>query len=628
MAMTVAFAPFSVSAAEKEKIRRGPATVSRRLRAPPARGRRAAAADHPDDAGGTAALRHAAAAASVGRAGAAVGGLAAARQPPTGTHGRRRPRARPAARPSPAAAAAARAAASASATVTGRVDARNGALKDAYVYVDMAKGSSARGHTLEIKQKDKQFSPQTAVVQTGTNVVFPNMDSVFHNVFSTSGRNSFDLGSYRSGDTPRSVVLTTPGVVEVFCNIHSKMNANILVVPGPLYAKVGADGSYRIDNVPVGARRIVAWSPNAKPAQQKIEVAASGGQANFTLDVEAGEGAHEQAGAALRLLQRIVVTDDRALHRPITMTPGRTTASLICAVAALGAAAGAVIARRAQGTAAAAAVQRNQNEAAGVLDATQKALDGLERGLEIEVKNAAVDPAAEVGPRRRRRRRHDPGPVRERGLVGAVPRAGRRAGHGGTHAGGADGQGRSSGCRSPTSRCWNARRRRASRRGCWSATRAIVAAVVPVGGGRRGDSTYLMLAMPLEAQDLQRATGVAGHDLRRPARRLGRGQRPPADGPVGAGRQGGGRARARSGGDVARARRAGGAEAVALGAASIHGGAGARTRSRCCSASSRCCWAWWRSSSAAAARRSAQQTEQPGSRRRAGRASRFSARRG
>ena len=106
-----------------------------------------------------------------------------------------------------------------SATVSGHVDVRNGSLKDAYVYIDMPKGSG-RGHTMEIKQKDKQFWPQTSVVQKGTNVVFPNMDTVFHNVFSTSGRNSFDLGSYRSGDTPRSVVLTTPGVVEVFCNIH------------------------------------------------------------------------------------------------------------------------------------------------------------------------------------------------------------------------------------------------------------------------------------------------------------------------------------------------------------------------------------------------------------------------
>src|SRR5438552_10624104 len=71
------------------------------------------------------------------------------------------------------------------------------------------------------------------------------------------------------------------------------------------------------------------------------------------------------------------------------MTPARKTASLLCAVAAVAAAAGAIAARRAHSGAAAAAAQKNQAETAGVLEATQTALEGLERGLEIEVKNAA-----------------------------------------------------------------------------------------------------------------------------------------------------------------------------------------------------------------------------------------------
>ena len=174
------------------------------------------------------------------------------------------------------------------ATVTGRVQARSGALKDTWVYVDLVRGSPAHGKTLEIKQKDKQFSPRAAVVLRGTNVVFPNLDPVYHNVFSTSDRNSFDLGAYRAGETPRSVVLSTPGVVDVFCNIHSRMTASILVTPSPLYAKVNADGTFKIENVPTGVRKLVAWSPGSKPAQEKVEVGASGGQANFVLDEEAG----------------------------------------------------------------------------------------------------------------------------------------------------------------------------------------------------------------------------------------------------------------------------------------------------------------------------------------------------
>ncbi|HXJ20356.1 MAG TPA: hypothetical protein VMT03_08990 [Polyangia bacterium] len=175
--------------------------------------------------------------------------------------------------------------------VTGRVQARSGSLKDTWVYVDLVRGSPAHGKTLEIKQKDKQFSPRAAVVLRGTNVVFPNFDPVYHNVFSTSGRNSFDLGAYRAGETPRSVVLSTPGVVDVFCNIHSRMSASILVAPSSLFAKVGADGTFKIENVPVGARKVVAWSPGSKPAQEKVEVGASGGQVNFVLDEE-GTTAH------------------------------------------------------------------------------------------------------------------------------------------------------------------------------------------------------------------------------------------------------------------------------------------------------------------------------------------------
>jgi plastocyanin len=168
--------------------------------------------------------------------------------------------------------------------VTGHVAARSGKLKDTYVYLDQIRGPSAHGRTLEIKQKDKQFSPQVAVVLRGTNVIFPNLDPFYHNVFSTSGRNSFDLGAYRAGETPRAVVLSVPGVVEVYCNIHARMNATVLVVPSAIYTKVGADGSFRLENVPAGSRKLVAWSPSAKPTQQRVEVTAAGGQASFTLD--------------------------------------------------------------------------------------------------------------------------------------------------------------------------------------------------------------------------------------------------------------------------------------------------------------------------------------------------------
>lgn len=167
--------------------------------------------------------------------------------------------------------------------IEGKVAMPGGDVDDVYVYVDGLRGPPARGKTIEIKQQDRQFSPRHAVVQAGTTATFPNMDSVFHNVFSTSPRNSFDLGTYRAGDKVKSVTLTSPGVVDVFCNMHQRMSASILVLPNAMFAKVRPDGTFRIEGVPVGARKLVAWSPRAKPAQQKVDLSPAGAQVSFAL---------------------------------------------------------------------------------------------------------------------------------------------------------------------------------------------------------------------------------------------------------------------------------------------------------------------------------------------------------
>jgi plastocyanin len=170
------------------------------------------------------------------------------------------------------------------ATVTGRVRTNNGQpVGEAYVYVDGLR-SSARGHTVEIKQRDKQFAPRVVVVPLGTKLVFPNQDTVIHNVFSTAPGNSFDLGSVKGGETSPPVVLLKPGPVEIYCNIHSKMRADVLVVPNSHWTRVGADGSFSLSGVPVGTRRIVLWSPTLKPVSQQVDVTAKGGTVSFASD--------------------------------------------------------------------------------------------------------------------------------------------------------------------------------------------------------------------------------------------------------------------------------------------------------------------------------------------------------
>ena len=183
-------------------------------------------------------------------------------------------------------------------SVTGTVKVAGGEGGPVYVYVRNVSGAPAKGHTLEIKQEGKQFIPGHAVVQTGTTITFPNLDGIFHNVFSNSSGNAFDLGTYRSGDTPRTVTMTRPGVVDVQCNIHEQMRARVLVVPSGHFTRVRPDGSFRLDGVPAGRRKLVAWGPNLKPAQHTVDVVTGGVHANFALQVSEAKVLPNKIGQA------------------------------------------------------------------------------------------------------------------------------------------------------------------------------------------------------------------------------------------------------------------------------------------------------------------------------------------
>ena len=173
------------------------------------------------------------------------------------------------------------------ATISGRVRASGPVPGDVYVYVEGLRGSPARNHTVEIKQHDKQFAPRVVVVPVGTRLVFPNQDSVIHNVFSAAPGNAFDLGSIKGGTSTTPVVLLKPGAIEIFCNIHSKMRADVLVVGNPHWTKVAPDGSFQIPGVPVGTRKLALWSPTLKPVRQQVELTASGASVTFLSDVAA-----------------------------------------------------------------------------------------------------------------------------------------------------------------------------------------------------------------------------------------------------------------------------------------------------------------------------------------------------
>ena len=108
-------------------------------------------------------------------------------------------------------------------------------------------------------QRNETFVPHLLAITTGTTVDFPNSDRIYHNVFSLSKTKTFDLGRYAAGHS-QAIRFDRPGIVRVFCDIHSHMNAFILVFNHRFFDVTDADGRYHIDNIPPGTYNVIAWN--------------------------------------------------------------------------------------------------------------------------------------------------------------------------------------------------------------------------------------------------------------------------------------------------------------------------------------------------------------------------------
>jgi plastocyanin len=147
------------------------------------------------------------------------------------------------------------------------------------------KGSAARP-TAIMDQQGHQFVPHMLVVQTGTEVTFPNSDNVSHHVYSFSPTKPFELPLYK-GDVYPPVTFDAAGIVVVGCNIHDSMLGYIRVVDTPHFAVTNAQGVALIAGVPSGDFVVEAWTPrvraNELPAAQHVAVGTGAAAAEFRI---------------------------------------------------------------------------------------------------------------------------------------------------------------------------------------------------------------------------------------------------------------------------------------------------------------------------------------------------------
>jgi plastocyanin len=138
-------------------------------------------------------------------------------------------------------------------------------------FTDVPSPPDLKSMHAEIAQKDEQFTPHVVAVTAGSRVDFPNRDLFFHNVFSLSRGAIFDLGKFPSGMT-KSRPFPKPGIVKVYCHLHSQMSAVVRVFDHPWFTIPGEDGSFSIDGVPPGDFTLVAWHERIGERRERVTI--------------------------------------------------------------------------------------------------------------------------------------------------------------------------------------------------------------------------------------------------------------------------------------------------------------------------------------------------------------------
>jgi plastocyanin len=163
-------------------------------------------------------------------------------------------------------------------TVTGTVKVANASEAErTLVYVERVPDGSftSPGGPAKLSQRGSMFKPGLLPVVKGTQVDMTNDDWVAHSVFSKSEPKSFDLGLYAQ-DARKVVTFDKLGVVQVFCSIHPRMNAVVLVLQNPFFARPGRDGAFVLGGVPAGTHQLKLYRLGTPGQARSVTVPATG----------------------------------------------------------------------------------------------------------------------------------------------------------------------------------------------------------------------------------------------------------------------------------------------------------------------------------------------------------------
>ncbi len=155
-----------------------------------------------------------------------------------------------------------------------------------------------------LSQKKIAFDPEVLPIQSGTKVIFANLDKVKHQIYSLSAAKKFELPLYgadalKPEEVP-SLLFDKAGEVILGCNIHDRMKAYIFVMDTP-YFVLANTGGYILKDLPDGKYLLKVWHPLATSKtnlpEKRIEIGPATGDAEWSAKLAVRKAAKQKSTA-------------------------------------------------------------------------------------------------------------------------------------------------------------------------------------------------------------------------------------------------------------------------------------------------------------------------------------------
>jgi len=160
-------------------------------------------------------------------------------------------------------------------SVRGRMLARPEAREAMLVFLEALEAPPGGGPAAApalLRSTDRGLEPPVLAARSGQPLRFENAARIYHQLFSYSESNPFDLGVLRRGEQ-RSLQLRGPGVVRIYCKLHPAESALLFVAPSEHFTVAEAGRAWAIVGVPPGRYRVAAWGETSAGQSRDVTIA-------------------------------------------------------------------------------------------------------------------------------------------------------------------------------------------------------------------------------------------------------------------------------------------------------------------------------------------------------------------